>query len=855
MSEQLQHPPRRCRWKRWAWGILIVFLTCFLSLIGIAAFFDEPISRRLLGALSAQVRTEWRVQKAGLSLIRSFPEAAIYLEGIQVKDAFGRYLLQAREVSFRFRLFSLFGRRIEVKKIIIRGGSFNVLIDKRGRANYDIFKTDGRDKQSSDDDLQLSIENAEVKDVYLTYDNASTQQSASINLKSAGVAGNFSARQFTLLSQADMTIARLQVGDSRYLLGQPLRYHAAVAVDWGKGLYDVQNVELWVGGNAFEVSGFLSDKGAFSDVNLQLTGREGDVSLLVALLPEPYSRYFSDFHSSGTYTFTASVRGKMSKTQLPTVEVAAALQKGMVASEKLQSPLRDVSFRMKYRAAPSGESVFEVADFTADFAGHPLALQLKVGGFQDAQVDFLCQGALPIAAAYGLLNNPMIGGGDGVLRISNLSVQGKYSDMVDVKAVSKVHATAEIEFDGVSVLYNRTPVQFSSGRVTLEGNLLRIDSVQTVIGRSDGWVQGYVENALPVLFADSTTSAETKLVFSTRAQGQFLDLGQLLDLFASTDEPVPQDSSLQGTNPEHRRLLRRLKGTFEMAYDAFAHRDVRGQRLNALAAIDDGVLHFRADVRAMKGEAQLAGVAHLVPRLSLKMCVTLRAVDLKTLMEQCNNFDQDVITDKNLRGTLSGRLVAYAFWDEQHRFLMDELRVLADVRATEGELVGVKMLEDFSGFIHLEDLRRVRFADLQNYLEIKHRTLYVPVMLVQSNALNITLSGTHTFDNVVDYRIKVNVGQVLLQRIKRHDPDLEPLPAREGWFNVFYTIRGQVDKKYDMKRGKKEVMREFERSEELKRSVARRIEDEFRGISGRPSSSTETAADDKTRPGAVSAPW
>jgi hypothetical protein len=224
-------------------------------------------------------------------------------------------------------------------------------------------------------------------------------------------------------------------------------------------------------------------------------------------------------------------------------------------------------------------------------------------------------------------------------------------------------------------------------------------------------------------------------------------------------------------------------------------------------------------------------------------------------MEQCNNFDQDVITDKNLRGTLSGRLVAYAFWDEQRRFLMDELRVLTDVRVTEGELVGVKMLEDFSGFIHLEDLRRVRFADLQNYLEIRHRTLYVPVMLVQSNALNMTLSGTHTFDNVVDYRIKVNIGQVLLQRIKRHDPDLEPLPAREGWFNVFYTIRGQVDKKYDMKRGKKEVMREFERSEELKRSIARRIEDEFRGISGRPSLSPETAADDKTRPGAVSVPW
>ena len=221
-------------------------------------------------------------------------------------------------------------------------------------------------------------------------------------------------------------------------------------------------------------------------------------------------------------------------------------------------------------------------------------------------------------------------------------------------------------------------------------------------------------------------------------------------------------------------------------------------------------------------------MAHFAISPTLKMRITARDIDLQTCMEQCENFDQEVVTADNLRGRLSGRILLYAFWNERNEFLMDKLKAYADVTATNGELVDLKMLEDFSTFVHIEDLRRVKFTRLQNYLEISDERLYLPAMLIQSNALNLTLSGTHTFDNDIDYKIKVNAGQVLLNRIKRHDPDLDPLPAEKGWFNVFYTIIGNVDK-YDMKRGKKAVKAEFERSEARKKRIANFIEQEFRG--------------------------
>ncbi len=853
MEQTPPKPLRRRWWKRLLLWVGIPLLVLVIALLTLTVFFDEQITRRLLSVVSGNLRTELTVRKAGLSLIRRFPEASINLEDVRLKDAFGRTLLEAREVSFRFHLFSLFGERIEVKRVVLSGGALNVYINERGRANYDIFKDDGANT-SSGGELQLSLENAELKHLYVTYQNASTRQTVSVNLKSAGVAGNFAAEKFEVSSQADMTVARLQMGDRRYLVGQPLRYNAIVAVDLDRGLYDFQNVELALGGNFFDVSGFLSDKGQFTDVNLQLKGREGDISLVLALLPEPYSDYFGDFQSSGTYAFSAFVRGRMSKTQLPTVGVEATLRGGTVASEKLQSPLRNVSFRATYSAPPSGKGVFEIADFRADFGGEPLAFHLKITDLDNPLVDFRLQGALPMKAAYGLLDNPRISGGDGVVRITDLAVQGRYADMVSMQRIAQVSARAEMQFEEAAVVYNNTPVQVQSGCITLEDNLLRLDTLQMTIGRSDLLWHGYAQNALPVLFADSLNTKGALLEFNALLRGYFLDVGQLLDLFAvpedASSDSAELDSLRSEANIERQRITERLRGVFEVSFDAFEYRKIRGQQFKGVLAFDRGTLNYQLNVQAMQGNARVGGVAYFTQRPTLKMRIVLDGVNVQTLMEQCENFDQEVITHENLRGTLSGRVVAYAFWDESNHFLMDQLRVLADVRAVNGELVGVKMLEEFSTFIHIEDLRRVKFAELQNYLEIKNSTLYLPVMFIQSNALNLTLSGTHTFDNDIDYRLKVNAGQVVLNRIKRHDPDLEPLPAREGWFNVFYTIRGNLDK-YDMKRGKKEVVREFERSEALKKSIAQRVEDEFRGVDGRPQSLATGTENEKGRPGAV----
>ncbi len=823
---------RRPFWLRLLIGSGLALGIVTLLLLSLALFFDAQITRRVLAELGKNLKTELKVGDASLSLFSGFPDASVDLSNVQIKDAFGGNLLLAREVSFRFDLASLFGDRIEIKTVRVSGGGIRVRINERGQANYEIFKTTAKKQPepNADSDLRLALDNAELHNLLISFQNLKTRQTAEINLHNAGFGGDFSAKRFNLSSQADFSVARLQMGDSRYLLGESVHYDAVVAVDMDKNLYDFQRVELNVGGNTFTVEGIAVGKPDYTDLNLKLLSREGDISVLFDLLPEPYHSYFNDFQSNGSYSCTGFVKGRAGKTQTPTVGMEVALRDGRVSSEKLQSPLRNVSFKAVYSAAPGGQGALEIADFQGDFGGQPLNLSLKITNLDDPEVDFNCHGALPLAAAYGLFGNPAISDGDGLVHLNNLSVQGKYADIISMNRIANVRAGGELRFEEAQITYNKIPLNFKSGRLLLADNLLTLDSFYLLAGRSDLALQGSARNLLPVLFADSLNTSNALLEFSTRLNARNLDVSQLVDMFSvpETGDQPTLDSLRAAGNAERQRLTDRLKGTFEASIARFQYGKIEGDNFSGHLEFDHNQLAIRGSANAMQGAIELDGMAHFAISPTLKMRITARDIDLHTCMEQCENFDQEVVTADNLRGRLSGRVVLFAFWDERNEFLMDKLKAYADVTATNGELVGLKMLEDFSTFIHIEDLRRVKFNRLQNYLEISDQRLYLPAMLIQSNALNLTLSGAHTFDNDIDYKIKINAGQMLLNRIKRHDPDLDPLPAEKGWFNVFYTIVGNVDQ-YDMKRGKKAVKAEFERSEARKKRIANFIEQEFRG--------------------------
>jgi hypothetical protein len=66
-----------------------------------------------------------------------------------------------------------------------------------------------------------------------------------------------------------------------------------------------------------------------------------------------------------------------------------------------------------------------------------------------------------------------------------------------------------------------------------------------------------------------------------------------------------------------------------------------------------------------------------------------------------------------------------------------------------------------SKFIDVNELKNLKFASLANTLSIKNRIVTIPAMQIQSNALNVDFAGTHNFDNIIDYRLKILLSDLI----------------------------------------------------------------------------------------------
>ncbi len=814
--------------------ILLIFLVLLIGGISlIASFFEEQVGRTLTSTINEQLTSELTIQGFELTVIRSFPNLSANLIDVSLEDSREDTLLQAERIAFRIGLLSLLKSSLEIKSVVVSNGRLRIDIDEGGEPNYAIFKP--AEEESAGSGPSIDLTKAQLKNISLAYTDRSSQQDIRALVEAATFSGAFASEQFSLKSEAVLESRYMDLDGVRYLPGKAINYEAEVSVDLKEKVYELQRVELAIGGNAFQLDGTVEQWEAGAYLDLYATADNGNLAGVLALLPADYATALEGFSSDGAFAFNAIVKGQSNDRQSPEVRVEFSLEDGRLKSDLLENPLKDVSFNAvftngKYRDATSSE--FTIEQFKGYFNRELIEMRMNVSNFEDPSLDFILDGVLPLQSAYGLLGNPKIEGGSGEIEFKRIQVAGRYEDMINPSRISRVQASGAVEFDDAGLSIGEESILLDRGELRLEDNRLYINDVRLEGAGSDIAFQGSAFNLLPVLFADSVNSRRVQLEFSAALNAASLDVDRLLAFSALTEAEAaaeaPVRDSIAQANLEGRSLaLSFLDGTFNANIEAFNYEKIEGRNFSGKLTFNEARMGILGQVEAFDGQIDLDGEVSLEPAPQLSARMTCESIDVRAFFEQTGNFGQEVLTHNNLEGRLDTKMAIYAYWDEQGDFLMDKLHVLAGIGIKDGVLKDFSMLEDFSTFVDVRDLRRIKFVNVQNFLEIRNRRLYLPVMFIRSNALNLTISGEHSFDQEIAYHIKVNAGQVIANRFQEHDPTLKPKPAKQsGWFNLYYAILGTLDD-YNITAAKRRVKSDFELSEVRKRDIRRALEQEF----------------------------
>lgn len=811
-------------------GIFILILIALSAIV--AGLFGDTIGKQVLEEVKKTLKTELVVEDVDLGFFRSFPKASVNLKGVELEDAFRDQLMKAEEISFRFGLFGLLASQVNIQSVVIRNGALNIKINRKGEANYDIMKPSETESSSSEStDLAISLQEARLINMEIGYMDKPNRQSVRALIDNALFSGEFSSEKFTLASKADIFSRYLDLDGDRFLVDKSLGYEARIAVDMTQQTYTFDKVDLRLDRNVFGADGVIQQKDNSTTFDIYLNSEEGNIEGIIGLLPESYLQYVGGLTSTGNFYLEGRIDGTLSEQDSPEITASFGLKNGKLESPNFKDPLSNVSFEARFTNGTrrnNATTTFELRGFKGTFGRELINMDFRVRNLDDPQITFFLDGAFPLGSVYEALGSDLISKGSGKVAFREINMEGLYNDMIRPSRISRVKSTGRVQFTDATLTLNNRELSIEKGLLTLRNNELEVTEFALKAPGTALNMTGRFSNILPVLLADSLNSNSAELKFTATLDATELDIDELL---AMTTSPVKEGEvaevvydSIKTAETQNREWFTSfLDGNFNAKVASFNYGEIEGKDFAGQLVFENNEMLIEGKTNAMKGQITLEGKLFFEDRPQIQARLQTDGTDIKEFFRQAQNFGQEVLTHEEVSGTLNSKTLIYAYFDNQGNFLMDELIVFSALGLNNGELVNFEMLEDFSNYVKIQDLRHIRFQNLVSYLQINKGRILIPSLFIQSNALNLTLSGEHSFENDIDYNIKVNAGQVVANKFKNYNPDMEPIKAqRRGWFNLYFKIFGDLEK-FDYKMAKREVKTDFARSEYVKAEIKRAI--------------------------------
>lgn len=289
-----------------------------------------------------------------ISLFRHFPKVSVALENLQVvgTDAFAKdTLISAKNIDVALNLWSVIkGSNYEINSITINEPRIHALVNKDGKANWDITKPDTATTATPSEakPYQLTLKKYSINNGYIKYvDEPGGMSSEIINLNHEG-SGDFTSDLFTLATKTTADAVSFTYGGIPYLSNTKTSIGADIQIDNKANKYTFKTDEISV--NELK----LSSEGFFQLVNdstynmdIKFDAPAADFKTILSLVPVVYQKDFASIKTSGQALFNGMVKGTYSNTQIPAYKINLDIKNGFFQYPDLPKPVKNINISVQ----------------------------------------------------------------------------------------------------------------------------------------------------------------------------------------------------------------------------------------------------------------------------------------------------------------------------------------------------------------------------------------------------------------------------------------------------------------------------------------------------------------------------
>jgi hypothetical protein len=800
-----QSQPKSFRFLRFLKRAFLFFTFSLLLLSGgafvIGYFYQDEVKEYVIAELNKQLNTEIIVDGKDIdfTVLQNFPYASVDFKNVKAMEAIQKKnkdtLFSAGEISFQFNVLDVFKKNYRVKKIEISTVNLNLRIDENGNDNYHFWKSS---RDTSNTSFAFSLEDIDLNNIRVSFKSQKSKQNIDFSIKNSRLSGKFSDEKYALETTADLFVTFIKTENVNYLHKKNVHAELSLTVDNSMPSYKIKNGKIKIEELLFEVFGSVINNGSEPIVNFGLKGKDMDVKSVLSLVPNKYKGKINDYESDGIFYFDALIQGVVSEKQMPQVTADFGISNAEITQVKDDIRLHNVNLKGHYFSGNKNAnetSLLTLIPFSASIDQGKIEGELTLRDLANPSFSGKVKADMNLENLQKFMKIDTIESVNGSLMVDVLfSGEGRN---VSSGNYENVNTSGDLKISNVNFKLKNYTLGFNgfNGDFKFDNNDLAVNAFSGNIASSDFELKGFFRNIIGFLIKENQN-----ITVDATLTSKNIDLNELL---------ANKESDATSGNKYKLKFSDLVDVNLNSEIEHLVFRKFDATNIKGLIKLKDKKMVVDPVVLStMNGKITTSGL--IDGRDSTRVLITcfsdIDRINITKMFEQFENFGQTAVTHKNLKGVATAKIQFASVLDSELKMDLDKLYAGVDMTIENGELNNVEAMKSLSRFIELKDLENIRFSTLKNQIEVKNQVISIPRMEVKSNAISIVASGTHTFNNVINYKFKLSLNELLSKKAKQakkeNDEFGEVADDGLGRTNIFLSMTGTIDNpviKYDSK--------------------------------------------------------
>ncbi len=748
----------------------------FLFIVGgviftITSYFAEDIEKNVITKIQENVKTPLILEDVEFTIYDNFPYASVKITNLLIqssKEFNHDTLLFAQRAYVEISILDLINKIYNLKSIIVSDAKINIKYNNLKTPNFLIFKRNPENKNP------LSIKKIVFLNSELNIKKEPSLLNIKWDLKRSIISINNENYTFNTTGFSKNLIAN----NTDYINAKEFNFIARTEIrkDTIKILESNLNIE----------SILLNLKGSIFQGNildLAIDGKDQEINQVITHLPINMQKICSSFIGNGKITFHSSLKGLMNKENNPLFEMEYKIAKG---DFKLKSiPFKLYNMEMNGSVNNGENRNFNSTKITADLFNAETKNGNISGVFTLTNLNTYFLNA-DLTSIWDLTevnhyfeDSPFIGLKGKLFASTNYKGGIAFDKRFKKKFLNADHKS-NIQLENVQFNYKISPLEFAfeSLNCKLENHKILVNSCQSTISETDFNFKGEILNFIAYILGEAP-----KIYIDGDINSTYTNFYEVLNLGSM--------SKKNKNNASKKIIPNWVNANTTINIQNFSYKNFIASNLSGIFSCNNQEISgLDLTAKSLSGEINGNFTLSKSTEENLKLIsdFKLKQINIRNSFDSFNNYGQTFITQEQIKGMGTAELNIELHWDSNFMLDKKKLKIKSHLIIEKGELIDFKPLENLSSYVSLDELKHVTFSTLENTIDVSNEIITIPTMEIKSSALSVFLSGTHTFDQKIDYEMTLLLSELLSNSFRKENTKITEFGEETQDGKIFNTV-------------------------------------------------------------------